>query len=63
MWTAQAKADIRDIEPPLIPLRAQDHRVLFRDKGACLEVSSVLDRKEESTMCAFGVGRRSQAYR
>jgi plasmid stabilization system protein ParE len=24
---------LRDIEPPLIRLRAQDHRVFFRDKG------------------------------
>ena len=37
---------LRDIEPPLIRLRAQDHRVFFRDKGNYLEVSRVLDRKE-----------------
>jgi plasmid stabilization system protein ParE len=37
---------LRDIEPPLIRLRAQDHRVFFRDKGGYLEVSRVLDRKE-----------------
>jgi mRNA-degrading endonuclease RelE of RelBE toxin-antitoxin system len=24
---------LRDIEPPVIRLRAQDHRVFFRDKG------------------------------
>ena len=35
-----------DIEPPLIRLRAQDHRVFFRDKGEYLEISRVLDRKE-----------------
>jgi plasmid stabilization system protein ParE len=35
-----------DIEPPLIRLRAQDHRVFFRDKGTHLEISRVLDRKE-----------------
>jgi len=37
---------LRDIEPPLIRLRAQDHRVFFRDKGQHLEISRVLDRKE-----------------
>jgi plasmid stabilization system protein ParE len=37
---------LRDIEPPLIRLRAQDHRVFFRDKGEYLEISRVLDRKE-----------------
>jgi plasmid stabilization system protein ParE len=37
---------LRDIEPPLIRLRAQDHRIFFRDKGECLEISRVLDGKE-----------------
>lgn len=37
---------LRDIEPPLIRLRAQDHRVFFRDRGDHLEISRVLDRKE-----------------
>lgn len=37
---------LRDIEPPVIRLRAQDHRVFFRDKGHYLEISRVLDRKE-----------------
>jgi plasmid stabilization system protein ParE len=37
---------LRDIEPPLIRLRAQDHRIFFRDKGDYLEISRVLDRKE-----------------
>jgi plasmid stabilization system protein ParE len=37
---------LRDVEPPMIRLRAQDHRVFFRDKGDYLEVSRVLDRKE-----------------
>ena len=36
VWTEQAKAD----------LRAQNHRVFFRDKGNYLEISRVLDRKE-----------------
>jgi plasmid stabilization system protein ParE len=37
---------LRDVEPPLLRLRAQDHRVFFRDKGDYLEISRVLDRKE-----------------
>jgi plasmid stabilization system protein ParE len=37
---------LRGIEPPLIRLRAQDHRIFFRDKGDYLEISRVLDRKE-----------------
>lgn len=37
---------LRDISPPLTRLRAQNHRVFFRDKGDYLEVSRVLDRKE-----------------
>lgn len=37
---------LRDVEPPLIRLRAQNHRVFFRDKGDYLEISRVLDRKE-----------------
>lgn len=37
---------LRGIEPPLIRLRAQDHRVFFRDQGDHLEISRVLDRKE-----------------
>ena len=37
---------LRGIEPPLLRLRAQDHRVFFRIKGECLEISRVLDRKE-----------------
>lgn len=43
---------LRDIEPPLIRLRAQDHRVFFRDKGDYLEISRVLDRKEA---CEIGI--------
>jgi hypothetical protein len=37
---------LRDVEPPLLRLRAQDHRVFLRDKGDYLEISRVLDRKE-----------------
>ena len=37
---------LRDIAPPLVRLRAQNHRVFFRDKSDYLEISRVLDRKE-----------------
>jgi plasmid stabilization system protein ParE len=37
---------LRDIEPTLIRLRAQNHRIFFRKKGEHLEISRVLDRKE-----------------
>jgi plasmid stabilization system protein ParE len=37
---------LRGIEPPLLRLRAQDHRIFFRDKGDYLEISRVLNRKE-----------------
>jgi plasmid stabilization system protein ParE len=37
---------LRGIEPPLIRLRAQDHRIFFRDKGDRIEIFRVLDRKE-----------------
>jgi plasmid stabilization system protein ParE len=37
---------LRDVEPPVIRLRAQDHRVFFREKSDYLEISRVLDRKE-----------------
>jgi plasmid stabilization system protein ParE len=37
---------LRDVEPPLLRLRAQDHRVFFRDKCDYLEISRVLDHKE-----------------
>jgi plasmid stabilization system protein ParE len=37
---------LRGIEPPLLRLRAQDHRVFLRDHGDYLEISRVLDRKE-----------------
>jgi plasmid stabilization system protein ParE len=37
---------LQGVEPPLIRLRAQAHRIFFRDKGDYLEISRVLDRKE-----------------
>jgi mRNA-degrading endonuclease RelE of RelBE toxin-antitoxin system len=44
-----AEGDVKrleGVEPPLYRLRAQNHRVLFRDKGAFIEVTRVRDRKE-----------------
>lgn len=37
---------LRAVEPPLYRLRTQDHRVIFRDFGAHIEVTRVRDRKE-----------------
>jgi plasmid stabilization system protein ParE len=37
---------LQGIEPPLLRLRAQNHRIFFREKGDYLEISRVLDRKE-----------------
>ncbi len=41
-----ATKKLKDIEPPLIRLRAQNHRVFFRDHGDHLQIERVLDRKE-----------------
>jgi mRNA-degrading endonuclease RelE of RelBE toxin-antitoxin system len=30
---------LRGVEPPLLRLRSQDHRIFFRDKGDYLEIS------------------------
>jgi plasmid stabilization system protein ParE len=37
---------LQDVDPPLTRLRAQNHRILFRDRGDYLEISRVLDRKQ-----------------
>jgi hypothetical protein len=37
---------LQGVDPPLLRLRAQHHRIFFRDKGDYLEISRVLDRKE-----------------
>lgn len=37
---------LQSIEPPLFRLRAQNHRVLFRDLGDAIEITRVRDRKE-----------------
>ena len=41
-----ATKQLRGVTPPMIRLRAQNHRVFFRDKGDYLEIDRVLDRKE-----------------
>ena len=33
-------------DPPLYRLRAQDHRIIFRDRGDSIEITRVRDRKE-----------------
>ena len=37
---------LQGVDPPLYRLRAQDHRVIFRDHGSYIEVVRVRDRKE-----------------
>jgi plasmid stabilization system protein ParE len=37
---------LKGVTPPLIRLRAQNHRVFFRDHGDHLQIERVLDRKE-----------------
>jgi mRNA-degrading endonuclease RelE of RelBE toxin-antitoxin system len=37
---------LQGIDPPLVRLRAQNHRIFFRDKSDHLEISRVLNRKD-----------------
>lgn len=37
---------LKGITPPLIRLRAQNHRIFFRDQGDSLKIERILDRKE-----------------
>lgn len=37
---------LRGVVPPMIRLRAQDHRVFFRDLGGHIKIERVLDRKQ-----------------
>ena len=37
---------LKGINPPLIRLRAQDHRVFFRENESQIEIIRVLDRKD-----------------
>lgn len=41
-----ATKQLLGVAPPLIRLRAQDHRIFFRDHGDYLKIERVLDRKE-----------------
>ena len=37
---------LQGINPPLYRLRAQDHRIFFRDLGDSIEVTRIRDRKD-----------------
>ena len=37
---------LTDVEPPEFRLRAQDHRVFFRDHGDSIEILGVRNRKD-----------------
>jgi plasmid stabilization system protein ParE len=41
-----ATKQLKGVTPPLIRLRAQNHRIFFRDQGDSLKIERVLDRKE-----------------
>ncbi|MDZ4802140.1 MAG: type II toxin-antitoxin system RelE/ParE family toxin [Bryobacteraceae bacterium] len=41
-----ATRQLKGITPPLIRLRAQNHRVFFRDHGDYFQIERVLDRKQ-----------------
>ena len=41
-----ATKQLKDVTPPLIRMRAQNHRIFFRDHGDFLKIERVLDRKE-----------------
>jgi len=41
-----ATKQLKGIIPPLIRLRAQNHRIFFRDQGDSLMIERVLDRKD-----------------
>ncbi|MDX2268902.1 MAG: type II toxin-antitoxin system RelE/ParE family toxin [Bryobacter sp.] len=41
-----ATKQLKGISPPLIRLRAQNHRVFFREQDDLLQIERVLDRKE-----------------
>lgn len=41
-----ATKQLKGVTPPMIRLRAQDHRVFFRDHGDHVQIERVLDRKE-----------------
>lgn len=37
---------LQGVDPPLLRLRTQNHRVIFRDLGDAIEIQRVRDRKE-----------------
>jgi plasmid stabilization system protein ParE len=41
-----ATKQLTGVAPPLIRLRAQNHRIFFRDHGDYFKIERVLDRKE-----------------
>ncbi|HEX3744064.1 MAG TPA: type II toxin-antitoxin system RelE/ParE family toxin [Bryobacteraceae bacterium] len=41
-----ATKQLKGVSPPLIRLRAQNHRIFFRDHGDYCKIERVLDRKE-----------------
>lgn len=41
-----ATRQLKGVNPPMIRLRAQNHRVFFRDHGDHFQIERVLDRKE-----------------
>ena len=41
-----ATKQLKGISPPLFRLRAQSHRIFFRDNGDHFKIERVLDRKE-----------------
>ena len=41
-----ATKQLKGVTPPLIRLRAQNHRVFFRDHGEYLKIERILDRKQ-----------------
>ena len=41
-----ATKQLKGITPPLLRLRAQNHRIFFRNHGDTLKIERVLDRKD-----------------
>jgi len=41
-----ATKQLKGVAPPMIRLRAQNHRIFFREQDGSLKVERVLDRKE-----------------
>ena len=41
-----ATKQLKGVTPPMIRLRAQNHRIFFREQDGSLKIEPVLDRKE-----------------